>query len=129
LSTLRSGQARPTGCVSWLEPIDDSRLVYRSVENWTATSVCASLRWQQQYHSQATPSTAGRPHMCRRLSTLAPTDSWIKIIVVQRLCNVRPVPARMKTIMVLRLCYIDPVPGMAQFTPKLFKSCHVHFQH
>jgi len=39
----QSGQARSAGRISWLELIDDSRLVCRSVENWTATSVRASL--------------------------------------------------------------------------------------
>ena len=70
LSSLRSGQARPAGCVSWLEPIDDSRLVRSSVENWTATSVHASLRWQQQCHSQATQGNASRLHTRHRPSTV-----------------------------------------------------------
>jgi len=73
LSSLRSsgqsGQARSAGCISWLEPIDNSRLVHRSVENWTATSVRDSLRRQQQCSSQATRCVTGRPHMSRRPST------------------------------------------------------------
>ena len=73
LSSLRSsgqsGQARSAACVSWLEPIDDSRLVRRSVENWTATSVRASLRRQQQRSSHATRCVTGRPHTRHRPST------------------------------------------------------------
>lgn len=71
LSILRSsgqpGQARSRN-VAWLDPIDDSRLVRRSVENWTAASLRAGLR-QQQRRSQATGSTSGRQHMRRSPST------------------------------------------------------------
>jgi len=98
LSSLRSsgqsGQVRSAGCVSWLEPIDDSRLIHRSVENWTATSVQASLRRQQQCRSQATTSATGRLHTRRRPST---GTSWLVD----------------ETIMVPRLRYVDPVPGTA----------------
>jgi len=44
LSSLRVlGQARPARSVTWLEPVNDSRLVSSSVDNWNATSLQATL--------------------------------------------------------------------------------------
>jgi len=44
LSSLReSGQARPARSITWLESIDDSRLIHSSIDKWNATRLQASL--------------------------------------------------------------------------------------
>ena len=112
LSSLRSsgqsGQARPAARVSWLEPIDDSRLVRRSVENWTATSEWASLRRQQRRSSQATRRVTGRPHTSRRPST---GTSWL------RNENYHGKKATLRR----------PSTRYGRFKPKLFKLCRDRF--
>jgi len=128
LRSGQSGQARPAGCISWLEPIDDSRLVCRSVENWTATSVWASLWWQQQCCSQATASTTGRPHTRHRPST---GTSWL---VDEYYCGMMAMQCKASTsndknYYGTKATLHRPSTRNGQLMPKLFKLCRVHFQH
>jgi len=62
----KSNIVPPVRRVSWIDPIDDGRMVHDSIAQWNGTRLRAGLRRQQpQGHRQAVvlqPSTQGRHH-------------------------------------------------------------------
>jgi len=110
LSSLKGpGQAWPVQHVSWLEPINDHRLVQESIANWNCTRLHASLWQQQEGCRQATIPQPGRQNMHCRPSL---GSSWL---VKQNYYFTKAMPHR-------------PSTSNGQFVLKLSKSCCVHFQ-